>query len=158
MFGSICPCGVEGFAWLDKREIFVLSDSACIYEHAGQRYYSECVLACSTPRVTKNPCSSLSLPLRRQRLPSSRTRDRCPLWKHFRSRLRIPNPWRRSSRHWIDLDHVSKHRKLSKSNKERFQKSINSIAKCKSSSNTYSPKSAYGKLLKKARKLKKSIK
>ena len=37
MFGSICPCGVEGFAWLDKREIFVLSDSACIYEHAGQR-------------------------------------------------------------------------------------------------------------------------
>ena len=37
MFGSICPCGVEGFAWLDKQEIFVLSDSACIYEHAGQR-------------------------------------------------------------------------------------------------------------------------
>ena len=37
MFGSICPCGVEGFAWLDKREIFVLSDSTCIYEHAGQR-------------------------------------------------------------------------------------------------------------------------
>ena len=37
MFGSICPCGVEGFAWLDKREIFVLSDSACIYERAGQR-------------------------------------------------------------------------------------------------------------------------
>ena len=37
MFGSICPCGVEGFAWLDKREIFVLSDSACIYEHAGHR-------------------------------------------------------------------------------------------------------------------------
>ena len=37
MFGSICPCGVEGFAWLDKREIFVLSDSACVYERAGQR-------------------------------------------------------------------------------------------------------------------------
>ena len=35
MFGSICPCVVEGFAWLDKREIFVLSDSACIYERAG---------------------------------------------------------------------------------------------------------------------------
>ena len=40
MFGSICPCGIEGFSWLDKREIFVLSDSACIYEHAGH-----CVLA-----------------------------------------------------------------------------------------------------------------
>ena len=39
MFESICPCGVEGFAWLDKREIFVLSDSACIYEHAGHRTY-----------------------------------------------------------------------------------------------------------------------
>ena len=37
MFGSICPCGVEGFAWLDKREIFVLSDSTCVYERAGQR-------------------------------------------------------------------------------------------------------------------------
>ena len=37
MFGSICPCGVEGFTSLDKREIFVLSDSACIYEHAGHR-------------------------------------------------------------------------------------------------------------------------
>ena len=37
MFESICPCGVEGFAWLDKQEIFVLSDSACIYEHAGHR-------------------------------------------------------------------------------------------------------------------------
>ena len=37
MFGSICPCGIEGFAWLDKQEIFVLSDSACIYECAGQR-------------------------------------------------------------------------------------------------------------------------
>ena len=36
MFGSICPCGIEGFAWLDKREIFVLSDSACVYERAGQ--------------------------------------------------------------------------------------------------------------------------
>ena len=35
MFGSICPCGVERFAWLDKREMFVLSDSACIYERAG---------------------------------------------------------------------------------------------------------------------------
>ena len=40
MFGSICPCGIEGFAWLDKREIFVLSDSACIYECAGQREMS----------------------------------------------------------------------------------------------------------------------
>ena len=38
MFGSICPCGIEGFAWLDKQEIFVLSDSACIYERAGQRF------------------------------------------------------------------------------------------------------------------------
>ena len=37
MFGSICPCGVEGFSWLDKREIFVFSDSACIYERAGQQ-------------------------------------------------------------------------------------------------------------------------
>ena len=37
MFGSICPCGVEGFAWLYKQEIFVLSDSACVYERAGQR-------------------------------------------------------------------------------------------------------------------------
>ena len=37
MFGSICPCGIEGFAWLDKREIFVLSDSACVYERAGQQ-------------------------------------------------------------------------------------------------------------------------
>ena len=36
MFGSICPCGIEGFAWLDKQEICVLSDSACVYEHAGQ--------------------------------------------------------------------------------------------------------------------------
>ena len=36
MFGSICPCGIEGFAWLDKREIFVLSDSTCVYERAGQ--------------------------------------------------------------------------------------------------------------------------
>ena len=35
MFGSICPCGVEGLAWLDKQEIFVLSDSTYIYEHAG---------------------------------------------------------------------------------------------------------------------------
>ena len=35
MFGSICPCGVEGFAWLNKREIFVLSDSPGIYERAG---------------------------------------------------------------------------------------------------------------------------
>ena len=37
MFGTICPCGIEGFAWLGKREMFVLSDSACIYEHAGHR-------------------------------------------------------------------------------------------------------------------------
>ena len=35
MFGSICPCGIEGFAWLDKREIFVLSDSACVYYTCG---------------------------------------------------------------------------------------------------------------------------
>ena len=35
MFGSICPCGIKGFAWLDKQEIFVFSDSACVYEHAG---------------------------------------------------------------------------------------------------------------------------
>ena len=37
MFGSICPCGIEGFAWLDKWEVFVLSNSACVYERAGQR-------------------------------------------------------------------------------------------------------------------------
>ena len=41
MFGSICPCGIEGFAWLDKWEIFVLSDSACIYECAGQRHWKK---------------------------------------------------------------------------------------------------------------------
>ena len=43
MFGSICPCGIEGFAWLDKQEIFGLSDSACFYEHAGQRWVRGCV-------------------------------------------------------------------------------------------------------------------
>ena len=78
--------------------------------------------------------------------------------KHVRRSLRISDPWRQASQYWIDLDSVSKHQKLSKTDKERFHKSINSIAKHKSSSNPYSPKSAYGKLLKQARKLKKSIK
>ena len=148
MFGSICPCGVEGFAWLDKQEIFVLSDSACIYEHAGQR----------PTRTSKDSYPSLPLPLWRKRLPSPWTRNGRTLQKLIRSSLEISIPRRRVSRHWIDLDTISKHRKLSKPNKERFQKSINSIAKRKSSSNPYSPKFANGKLLKKARKLKKSIK
>ena len=44
MFGSICPCGIEGFALLDKQEIFVLSDSACVYERAGQRRCAICMV------------------------------------------------------------------------------------------------------------------
>ena len=36
MFPSICPCGINRFAWLDKQKIFVLSNFTCIYKHAGQ--------------------------------------------------------------------------------------------------------------------------
>ena len=65
MFGSICPCGVEGFAWLDKREIFVLSDSACIYEHAGHRLLNN-IFVCDI----KNICSVIAIIPRTLTLPS----------------------------------------------------------------------------------------
>ena len=63
MFGYICPCGIEGFAWLDKQEIFVLSDSACIYECAGQRKscrlcpLDTALLVSEAPPIRRKPLS-----------------------------------------------------------------------------------------------------
>ena len=61
MFGSICPCGIEGFSSLDKREIFVLSDFTCIYEHAGHRRVCKFMLTLKWFAMT--PISTSSGPI-----------------------------------------------------------------------------------------------